>query len=207
MNLFLYSLRNIWRSRHRSGVVIGAMAFAGFIMIYYAALLEGFLVTAEKNAVGMVSGHFQIHASDYRNDPDLYKRILKADKLIDDIESLGYHATGRLFGFGLVAAGSSSAGVSVQGVDLKREITVSGLYQHIMDGQWLDASDPSGVVIGRKLARMLGVEVGDEVVFVGQAADGSMATELYRVRGVYKSVGEGIERAGFFPNDIKRGTI
>ncbi|MBU0484707.1 MAG: FtsX-like permease family protein [Proteobacteria bacterium] len=177
---------------------MGAMAFAGFIMICYAALLEGFLLTAENNAVGMVTGHFQIHDLGYRDDPDLYKLINGADPLIAKIEALGHHAAGRLFAFGLAAAGSSSAGVSVRGVDLEREITVSRLYQQIMTGKWLDASDPFGVVIGRKLARTLGVEVGDEMVFVGQAADGSMANELYRVRGIFKSVGEGVDRAGFF---------
>ena len=53
MNLFAFALRNITRSRARVWVTIGSMAFAGTIMIYYAALMEGFIRTTEKNAVAM----------------------------------------------------------------------------------------------------------------------------------------------------------
>jgi len=67
-----------------------------------------------------------------------------------------------------------------------------------MQGNWLVDNDPKGVVIGKKLARTLGVKPGDEIVIIGQAADGSMANDLYTVRGILKSVGEDVDRAGFF---------
>ena len=62
----------------------------------------------------------------------------------------------------------------------------------------MDDKDPKGVVIGRKLARTLGVKLGDEIVFIGQAADGSMANELYNVKGILKSVGEEVDRSGLY---------
>ena len=55
---------------------------------------------------------------------------------------------------------------------------------------------PDGVVLGRKLAKTLGVDIGDEIVLLSQAADGSMANELYRVQGILKSVGDAVDRAG-----------
>ncbi|MDH5638546.1 MAG: FtsX-like permease family protein, partial [Nitrospinota bacterium] len=67
-----------------------------------------------------------------------------------------------------------------------------------LKGKWLDPNDPSGVVLGRKLANTLGVELGGELVVLSQAADGSMANDLYRLRGVLLSVGEMTDRAGFF---------
>ncbi len=54
------------------------------------------------------------------------------------------------------------------------------------------------MVLGRKLARSLDVKVGSEVVIVGQASDGSMANDLYQVRGILKTVSEAIDRSGFF---------
>jgi len=39
MNILTCALRNVWRTRQRSGVIILAMGFAGFIMIFYAALM------------------------------------------------------------------------------------------------------------------------------------------------------------------------
>ncbi|HSG05103.1 MAG TPA: FtsX-like permease family protein, partial [Nitrospiria bacterium] len=68
-------------------------------------------------------------------------------------------------------------------------------------GSWLDDADPGGVVIGRKLAKTLAVQPGGEIIVVGQASDGSIANELYRVRGILKSIGEGVDRTGFFMTD------
>lgn len=198
MKIFSFAFRNLLRSRHRSLVTIGAMAFAGFIMIFYATLLEGLIKTTEKNAVAMEVGEMQIHAKGYRDDPDLYKRITNAEEIIKELEKQNLVATPRLYGFGLAAAGSASAGVKLRGIDLDREPLITKIHQHLLAGNWLARNDPSGVVVGRKLAKILNIRVGDEVMIVSQAADGSMANDLYNIRGILKSVGDGIDRGGFF---------
>jgi len=174
------------------------MGFAGFIMIFFAALTEGLLQTSERNAVAMNLGDVQIHAEGYRDDPDLYKRIDNAADLVCKLQKAGFYATQRVYGFGLAAAGSTSAGVQLRGVHLTNEVTVTQIHQHVMQGDWLADTDPKGVVIGRKLARTLGVTPGNEVVIIGQATDGSMANDLYTVRGILKSIGDDVDRAGFF---------
>ncbi len=175
-----------------------AMGFAGFIMILFASLTEGLLYTSERNAVAMNLGDMQIHAEGYRDDPDLYKRIDNASDLVRKLQQAGFHAAQRVYGFGLAAAGSASAGVQLRGIDLTNEATVTQIHKHVMQGNWLADTDPKGVVIGKKLGRTLNVKPGDEVVIIGQATDGSMANDLYTVRGILKSIGEEVDRAGFF---------
>lgn len=198
MNILACALRNVWRTRQRSGVIILAMGFAGFIMIFYAALMEGLLRTTERNAIAMESGQLQIHAKGYRDDPDLYKTIADSELVLAELAAQGYRAAPRLYGFGLAAAGVASAGVQLRGIEIARESQVTEIHRHLLAGSWLAEAEPTGVVIGRKLARTLGVEVGDEVIIVGQAGDGSLANEIYRVRGILKSASEGIDRSGFF---------
>jgi len=198
MSILSMAIRNIKRSRHRTWVTVFAMGFAGFFMILYASLMEGFVETSEQNAIGMELGDIQLHAPGFRSDPDLYKRIDDHEEVLAALQTTGYQAAPRLFGGGLAAAGVASAGVQVRGVDLAREAQVTRISHHILEGVWLDDSAPSEVVIGRKLAAILGVGVGDEIVFVGQAADGAMANELYRVRGILKTVGAAVDTAGFF---------
>lgn len=198
MHILSIAWRNLFRNWHRTLVTTLAMGFAGFIMILFAALMEGLIVASERNAVIMDVGDIQIHAKGYREDPDLYKRIANAPELLERLHQAGYFATQRLFGFALAAAGNSSAGVQLRGVDLRHEATVTQINKHVMQGEWLDREKPHGVVIGKKLARTLNVGPGDEVVIVGQAADGSMANELYQVNGILKSVGEQLDRGGFF---------
>lgn len=198
MRILSIASRNVVRNWRRTLVTTIAMGFAGFIMILYAALTEGLLQTSERNAVAMNLGDMQIHAVGYRDDPDLYKRIDNAAGLVSKLQQASFHATQRVYGFGLAAAGSTSAGVQLRGVSLANEATVTQIHQHVMQGSWLTDTDPMGVVIGRKLARTLGVKPGDEVIIIGQATDGSMANDLYTVRGILKSIGEGVDRAGFF---------
>ena len=82
-----------------------------------------------------------------------------------------------------MAAGESSAGASFRGMDVERDAGVLRIGEHLSQGSWLDPADPQGVVIGRRLAQTLDVDVGDELVVLSQAADGSMANDLFRVRG------------------------
>jgi len=198
MKILSIASRNVFRNWRRTLVTTLAMAFSGFIMTLFAALMAGMLQTSERNAVAMNLGDIQIHAEGYRDDPDLYNRIDNPAGLVNKLQQAGFHATQRIYGFGLAAAGSTSAGVQMRGINLKNEATVTQVHKHVMQGQWLSDSDPMGVVIGRKLARTLGVRPGDEVIIISQATDGSMANDLYTVRGILKSIGEQVDRAGFF---------
>lgn len=198
MSTWRIGVRSIGRNRRRTAVTTLAMSFAGVIMVFYAALLEGFMDTLERNALLMDIGEVQVHAEGYRKDPDLYKTVPEPSAVVAELEAAGLHAAPRLLGFGLAAAGASSAGVQLRGIDVPREAKVTLLWEHVRKGKWLDPKDPDGVVIGRKLAKTLGVKVGDEVVVVGQAADGSTANALYRVRGVLASISDSLDRGGFF---------
>ncbi|RJO65879.1 MAG: ABC transporter permease [Myxococcales bacterium] len=192
------AFRNIFRAKRRSLITILAMAFALGMMIIYVALYQGLLRDMQKSALTLVLGYVQIHAPEYRETPSLYKRIADPDKLVARIDSEGYTAAPRLFANGLAAFGNSSAGAQLRGVDPVLEAKATRLPHHIRLGNWLSADDPKGVVLGSKLALNLGAKIGDEIVIVSQAADGSLANDLYKVRGVLKSAGEEIDRAGFF---------
>ena len=190
----------MWRNRRRTIVTVAAMTLALFVMILYAALMEGYLRGMERNILDLEVGDVQVFAEDYRENPSLWTRIEDPDALLESLDAAGFPASARLLGFGLAAAGESSAGVSFRGIDVERDATVSGIHDELAHGEWLDPADPGGVVLGRRLARMLGVEPGDEILVLSQGADGSMAYDLYRVRGVLRGVGDATDRTGVFMN-------
>jgi ABC-type lipoprotein release transport system permease subunit len=198
--LLRFAFRNLWRHRHRTFVTIAAMGLAGSVMVFYAALMEGMLFDSKRNAISMNSGEIQIHAENYRRDPDLYKRIENDHEIIDRLRQEGLNAAPRLYGFALAAAGTASSGIKMSAIDIDYESQVTEIHRHVLRGQWLSKAAANEVVIGRKLARTLGVDLGDEVVIVSQAADGSMADALFYIRGILKSVSEEVDRAGFYMN-------
>jgi putative ABC transport system permease protein len=200
MGILKMAWRNLWRRSRRTIVTVGAMTLALFVLILYTGLLEGYLQNMERNILDLEVGDVQVHAGDYRDRPSIYTLISDADALLATLDGQGYRATARLLGGGLVAAGDSSAGASFRGIDVAQDARVSKIGEHLSQGEWLDPADPKGVVLGRRMAQTLDVQLGDELVFLSQATDGSMANDLFKVRGVLLSVGGAVDRGGVFMN-------
>jgi len=190
--------RNIWRSRRRTLVTVGAMTLALWMLILYTSLVEGYLRDIERNILELELGDIQVHAQGYLNKPSIYDTIENSDSLVAQLTELDYPASARLLGGGLVASGDSSAGASLRGIDIEQDARVSKIGEHVVEGRWLDLSDPSGVVLGRRLAHTLNAKIGDELVMLSQAMDGSMANDLYHVQGILASISDGTDRAGVF---------
>lgn len=200
MNIFKVAWRNVWRNKRRSLVTIAAMTFALWVELLYSGLIVGFMEGMERDVLELEVGDMQIFAGDYLDNPSIYTAIDDPEAVLAKLDSLGYPASARLLGGGLAAAGEYSAGVAFRGLDGERDAGVSRIHEQLAEGAWLDPADPYGVVIGRRLARTLDVGTGDELVVLTQAADGSMANELYTVRGVLLGVAEGTDRTAVFMN-------
>ncbi|MDX8393504.1 MAG: FtsX-like permease family protein [Mariprofundales bacterium] len=198
MNVFTLASRNVYRNRLRSLVTTLAMAFACFIMILFSTLMEGMILGSERQVVEMNMGDIQIHQTGYLEEPDIYTTIPNTSAILNTLQQHGFHAAPRLYASGLLAANMASAGVQLRGIDLTHEKQVTKLFEHVETGRWLSEDKKMSVVLGKKLAATLGVALGDELVFIGQSADGYMANDIFYVQGILKSVADGIDRTAVF---------
>ncbi|MEE9614384.1 MAG: FtsX-like permease family protein, partial [Thermodesulfobacteriota bacterium] len=55
----------------------------------------------------------------------------------------------------------------------------------VIRGEYLDG-EKGGVLLGHRLAKRLTAEIGEKVVLMIQAADGSLGAELFRVKGIFR---------------------
>jgi ABC-type lipoprotein release transport system permease subunit len=198
VGIFGTAWRNVWRNPRRSGVTVAAMTLALFVLILYAGLVRGYMRDMEANIVELEIGDLQLVAPGYRDDPDLYTRIADGEAVAAPLRSDGFQASPRLLAWGLAAADESSAGVQFRGIDVAADAAVSRIHEHVMEGQWLAPEDRAGVVLGRRLARMLDTTVGSEIVVITQGTDGANAYELFRVRGILRAIGDATDTAGVF---------
>lgn len=198
MDIGRMAWRNVWRNPRRSGVTILAMAFALWVMVLYAGLVEGLLQGMRDDVLDLEVGELQIHAAGYRDDPSIYSQVEDSTALVERLEQAGYRASARLTAGGLGASGQTSAGIGITGLDPLRDAHVSELNTRVASGHWLDPDDPDGAVVGRRLAKSLGIGVGDELLVLSQGADGSVANGLFEVVGVLGLVSDGIDRTGVF---------
>ncbi len=198
MRLLVMAWRNLWRYRRRTLVTIGAMTLALLTMVLYTSLVEGYLRDLERNIVDIELGDIQIFAPDYYDNPSIYNRIARPAHVLAGLGDHDLTAAARLIGGGLGAAEESSAGVILKGIDVEQDALVSRIGEHVDRGRWLETADPYGVVVGNRLAYTLGVEPGDELVLLGQATDGSIANDLYTIRGVLRRISDDADRGGVF---------
>lgn len=198
MRVFRMAWRGVWRNRRRTLVTVAATSFGLLVMILYHGFMEGYLRAMERSVLDFEVGDVQVFADDYRENPSIYTRIAEPDRVLAGLRERGLRASGRLLAFGMAAAGDASAGVSFRGIDVEHDAGVSRIHEQLAEGEWLDAAEPGGIVLGRRIARTLSVGVGDELLVLSQGADGSMAYDLYRVRGVLLGVSDATDRTGLF---------
>ncbi len=93
-------------------------------------------------------------------------------------------AAPRVYGGGLMSAGDHTVAGLLLGMDPAREPRVSAFLGAITSGS-APRADTRDIVLGDETARRLHASVGDTVVVVAPAADGSLGNDLFAVRGVY----------------------
>lgn len=190
------AVRNTARKPMRSAVTVSAMALSAAVMIFFGAIMVGYIERMKTSALAMETAEVQVHTPKYRDEPGLHELMDDSATIAGALRKQGLRATERLYAFALAAHKQVSSGVVIRGVDLTHEPRVTLLHTAIDQGQWLSEDAPRGVVVGRKLARRLGLKLGDEFVVLSQAADGSMADDLFTVRGILKTVSAGIDGGG-----------
>ena len=192
--IFVFAWRNLWRNTRRTIITLTAISLNAAILIATYSLMDGIMAHTISNVTNMVVGEAQIHMPKYLVDRSLYKSLDHPGDIISELNQRNILAAPRSYGYGLAAHETKSAGALFWGVDPKKERMVFDLAHHTNKGQFLANTPKKGIVLGKKLARSLNVDVGSEIVVVVQAADGSLGNELFSVAGILKAVGDSIDR-------------
>lgn len=187
MILFRLALRNLWRNRRRTLLTLAAMVASLSLLILALGVFSGMFADMLATATEQYSGHIVISRAGYQDQRDLYLTFpqdeLPPARLLAHPGVRG--ASPRLRGFGLSAFGDHTRPMELLGVLPARERQVTRLAEVLTAGRFLAPDDTEGVVIGRGLAERLRVKVGQRILFVTQAADGSIGNDLMTVRGIF----------------------
>lgn len=201
IRLLQLAWRNLWRNRRRTFITMAAIAFGYAMLLFVACLMAGLRWQMIQNGTCLVMSQIQIHAPGYYPNLSLQKTLggrqgtdvsallttVKADRRV-------IAAAPRVYGYGLLSAAHRSAGVKLMGVVPEEEPKITTLNTQIVQGSYLTAQLPKGVVIGDKLARTMGIELGSEIVLLTQAADGSMGNDVYTVVGIFHTGLDAVDR-------------
>lgn len=84
-------------------------------------------------------------------------------------------------------------GALLTGLEIEREIQLSKVATAVVQGRFLSPTGERELVLGERLARKLGLKLGDEVALIGQAIDGSVANDIFTLVGLLSFGGGDME--------------
>jgi len=141
-----------------------------------------------ENQVGTHTSHLQIHARGFTDsklvqnfmpDPGPAAAALRDNSLVKSFSR-------RTIVFGLLSSASSSSGATIVGIEPQQEAQVTTVRQFIVQGRYL-SGEKHEIVISKRLSQSLDVALGDRVVIMASALDGTVGSEMFRVVGLYQS--------------------
>ncbi len=179
--------RNIWRQPVRSILSLVGLAFTSMILVFMLSFQFGVYDTMKTGALGLFDGFGQFQPLDYNDNPDISKTlpdVLAMEQQISAINGISA-VTARASSFAILANGERSFAAAVIGVDPGREAGVSNLPATVAKGRYLKASDSNAIVLGVRLARNLGLELGDNVTMLGTGKDGAVAADVLTLVGIF----------------------
>jgi ABC-type lipoprotein release transport system permease subunit len=198
--LFRLARRSVVRNSRRTLIILVAISVALWAMIAFAALTRGWTDDVVHNAIFTLTGHLQIHAPGYRDDPSVDHTMAAPSgalaRLLDAPEVAAWDARVRVPA--VVMSAHDTAGVILVGIDPAAERGLSFIAGAVHEGRNLASPDDEGVVIGRALAERLGTGVGKRIVVMSQAADHSVADRGFRVVGLFTGDREATELSYVF---------
>lgn len=200
MMMLKMAFRNIFRHKRRT-VLTGLSMFGGFVM---AAIFIGWADGTYSNIIDGFTrnnfGHIQIHAENYLDRPSLYKTIDDLSVVKEAVSGLEHMDSWapRVYSSGLGSLEDKSSGIQITGIDPVRENETIHFNRKIIQGEGFSPQPEKKVLLGKGLAEVLNAESGSEVVVISQAADGSIANDLYQVTGILDLGDEASNRTAFY---------
>jgi len=159
------------------------------LLVFMLSFQFGSYDTMINTAVKIHTGHVQVQAEGYRDKMDIRLVVPNpgaVDDVIKDIPGIEAY-TSRANAFSLVSSSDRTYGVLLTGIDPEREAKVSTLKKLVQRGEYLAQEDTDMALVGELLARNLKVDIGDELVALGQGRDGSVAASVLKVKGIFSS--------------------
>ena len=166
------------------GIAIGVMT-----LIVVLSVMNGAAVEIRDKILGF-SSHVDIQGSgeslrDWRD-------WLEQSESLPGVERAAPYISAQV----LASYGSRAAGTILKGVDVSRS---DALAEHVVRGRFIDDAHPFQVVMGKSLARKLGLDVGDRVRLMSPTGGVSPSGTAPRFRA-FELVG--IFDSGFYEYDV-----
>ena len=153
------------------------------------ALMRGMVDQMIDDAISTLSGHVQIHAEGYLDDPSVEHTIPAAG---DNMVLLGLLNSPQVSAWSqrirvpaVIRSEREVYGITLVGIDPQREQGLSFIADSVVEGHYLQSPDDRHVLLGRKLVEQLQTRLGQRIVLMSQDPGNNIAERGFRIGGIY----------------------
>lgn len=210
MNLTLkMAWLNLWRRKTRSLLVILMIGVSMCVMLSIQGLYDGMTKHLIESTIRSESGEVTLYASSYRLQQKLKYHISNTKEIVDSLGKMPEvrAVTERIRVMGLLSTAHKSTMAKLIGVDRDKENAFGNFKEFIVEGEFGFGEDKRGAVIGKKLAKTLGVTVGSRVIFSSQDRDGELSSVSLRIKGVVQTTNLAIDDMALFVDPDRAESI
>lgn len=179
--------RSIFRNTRRTLLTVFLISCSLTAILFTDSFVRGMVGTMVKISTQTFLGDAQIHQQGFRsaNDIDIYiKEDNSLYQKLNSIKAIKAYAP-RVLSGAMTSSSENVAAAIIYGVDAVKEAQVSKLKKAMVQGRYLSGGDGE-ILLGKRLANLLEVSLGDRlVVTVSEANGGDLSQALFRVSGLF----------------------
>ena len=199
--LFKFAWKSIRRNPGRSFFIGFSVSLAVVIAIWVVAFFDGLNSQIEKAVVDTNTGYFQIQEPTYAGSTDSSSPRIFSKELSEIINKYPVSvASPELVLDANIATPEGAAGLLVIGIDPELHQHLIPLKEKIISGSYVKGDDEFGIVIGKELADLFKLNIGDQLVLNYQDKLGELRSELLNVQGIYHYNSKGFEKRFVYIN-------
>jgi putative ABC transport system permease protein len=187
--LFAIAWRNIWRHKVRSLAIITSVVIGLWIGAFVNAMYWGMSEDRVKIAIENEISHIQIHHPKFKEDYKAEFAIPMNDELVSVLqqnENVKAYSL-RTIAQAMLATAGGSTGLQVNGIHPQQEQNVTGIYNSIIEGEYLTEEKRNAIMVGDKLAKKMKLKLKSKVVLTYLDKENNIISGAFRVSGIFKT--------------------
>ena len=200
--LIKMAFRDLLRNRRRTFFSCLALGMGVGLLLLMASFMAGEMRGSMENGIRLQSGHLQVRAKTY----DENRNSLAFEDLVENPADVAVKiaglspvtaATPRLFASGIITYGDETTGIRIMGIDTASPANAP-YKDGMLNGEFLNNDDRSGILIGETLANKLTLKTGDSISLLVNTSNGDVDQQIFTVRGIYTTHTPGFDEFTVF---------
>jgi len=194
--------RNVWRNKLRSGVVFTSIVLGIWAGLFVVAISAGMLEQQKRGTLESQLSHLQIHSNDFLEDIKLSHKFSNTQvKQIENV--LSTHSdvanyTKRSISEGTGTTPHGFSNLKVIGIYPEQEKNVTTIHSRLIEGTYFTKYKNKPILIGRKLADNLHLEVGKTINISFQDKDKNFIQAGFKIEGIFGTPSQSFDVSNVF---------